>query len=122
MTEKPDCATKNDDLTIKIHNVSKTGISNLKIKTLDGIINLGGIKSGEITCPYVITPFYNIPAYEIYILRTNGISKTIKTFSIDHIGDKILKTGDYVLTINIKQYYNNLKVDEFKIKAFKPSD
>jgi len=113
--EKPKCATEKDSLTIEVSNRSKLGITNLKIKTINGILNIGGIEAGETTFPIKIEPFYNHPEYEIFILNSKGISTTLKTISIDHIGDEVLRNGYYILKINLNKKNGNLLVSEFVI-------
>jgi len=113
--KKPNCATEKDSLTLRVYNEGKIGISNIKIKTQEGFISMGGVESGKTICPLPIHSFYNYPAYQIYLLQKNGVSNLIETFSVDHIGDDLLKNGNYTLSIAIKNKGSILEVTKFEI-------
>jgi len=110
------CSNSNDTLTLTIENKGLIGISNLQINSDQSFINLGGLEPRQISCSFAIPPIYTRPNFKIYVLRPNGTSQSIGTSSIDHIGESILKSGAFILTISLNSDKGVLKVDHFEIK------
>lgn len=116
--DKPECASAQDKLTLTVHNIGKTGISNLNITTEKGSINFGGIHPGETTCAIPMPSFLSNPQYEIGI--TDGLrSNYLQNESFVAENNRLLTSGHYELFVHLEGQGRSLVFYQFDIQPVK---
>ena len=114
--DRKPCATESDTLTLIVKNIGLIGLSNVSLEAEGGFVDLGGIEPKSESCPIAIPPIYERPYYKIYVLETSGKGISFQTQPIDHIGDKVLLTGNHTLTIEVTKGTDGLQLKTCEIK------
>lgn len=117
--DKPECAHAQDELTLTVHNIGKTGISNLKIITEKGHINFGGIRPGETTCAIPMPSFLSNPQYEIRISDEGLRSNYLQNESFGQGDNRLLTNGHYELYVHLEGHFRSLALYQFEIQPAK---
>ena len=89
-------AENQNDLQIRISNVSEFNYENIKVATTGEIVYFGNLKSNSKSASRVFDSAYRYAFVEFQI---NGETFTLQP--IDYVGETLLENGKYAYAINV---------------------
>jgi len=104
---KTSCDTSYGRLNIRIINSGKIGFSSVTLKTDSGDIVICGVKPGDTSCYFPISPIYKNAEYHISTLRLRGLRQpfglTFYSGPKSNVGQEKFSSGFCTMIIELSK-------------------